>query len=235
MLIDNRTAVLVCAGPSLDRLSSDAWRAIEQAGAVVAVNGSLAATTCLKNAVRFTYAAAMDVATGLVDHVPAFAEIWRRTPAWRVSAHGTAAEAESYVKEVEWWGDAPDEGYVGGSTAMVVGNWLCNPWPDDQDSQADLAAIERRSAKRLPPRGFRRLAYIGLDMIPGQGGHAEGAGAHQSGFSRSLNQYHRVCSGWRLFFLEARERGIQVVNLTPGTGLKQLPRLDIPDDWLQSD
>jgi hypothetical protein len=235
MFVDNRTAVLVCAGPSLDRLSPTAWRALEQAGAVVSVNGALVATTCIRNQVRFTYGAAMDVATGLADTVPGFAEMWRQTPAWRVSANGTAAEAESYVKEVEWWGDAPDEGYVGGSTAMVVGNWLCNPWPEDPDSRGELAATERRSGKRIPLRGFRRLAYIGLDMIPGQGGHAEGAGVHHSGFSRSLNQYHRVCSGWRLFFLEARERRIEVVNLTPGTGLRQLPRLDVPDDWLQPD
>jgi hypothetical protein len=235
MVIDNRTAVLVCAGPSLDRLSSAAWRAIEQAGAVVSVNGSLVATTCNRNHVCFTYAAAMDVATGLADHVQGFAEMWRQTKAWRVSAHGTAAEAESYVKEVEWWGDAPDEGYVGGSTAMVVGNWLCNPWPDDTDSRMELKVIAERSGKPMPPRGFKRLAYIGLDMIPGQGGHADGAGVHHSGFSRSLTQYHRVCSGWRLFFLEARERGIEVVNLTPGTGLERIPKLDAPADWLLPD
>ena len=86
MLIDNGTAVLVCAGPSLDRMSPAAWRAIERAGAVVSVNGSLVATTCIRNRVRFTYAAAMDVAKGLADHVAGFAETWKQTPAWRVSA-----------------------------------------------------------------------------------------------------------------------------------------------------
>jgi hypothetical protein len=235
MLIDNRMAVLVCAGPSLDRLASAAWRAFEQAGAVVSVNGSLVATTCLRNQVRFTYAAAMDVATGLADHVPGFAEIWKQTPAWRVSAYGTTADAESLVKEVEWWGDAPDEGYVGGSTAMVIGNWLCNAWPDDPDSQIELKAIEERTGKPIPPRGFKRIVYIGLDMIPGQGGHADGAGVHASGFSESLNRYHLVCSGWRLFFLEARERGIEVVNLTPGSGLERVPKLDVTADWLLPD
>jgi hypothetical protein len=235
MLIDNRTAVLVCAGPSLDRLSPVAWNAIEQACAVVSVNGSLVATTCLRNRIRFTYAAAMDVATGLADHVPGFAHSWKQTPAWRVTAHGTAGEAESYVKEVEWWGDAPDEGYVGGSTAMVVGNWLCNPWPDDPDSRIELKAIEERSGKPIPPRGFKRLAFIGLDMVPGKGGHADGAGVHNSGFSQSLQRYYLVCAGWRLFFLEARERGIEVVNLTPGTGLERVSKLEVPADWLLPD
>ena len=65
-------------------------------------------------------------------------------------AHGTAAEAESYVKEVEWWGDCPDEGYIGGSTAMVAGNWLCNPWPEDADSRNALEATSRRSGKPIP-------------------------------------------------------------------------------------
>ncbi len=232
MLIDNQTAVLVCAGPSIDRLSPVAWRAIEQAGVTVSVNGSLVARACLRHRLRFTYAAAMDVATGLAEHVPGFAEVWKQTPAWRLSAHGTAAEAESYVKEVEWWGDCPDEGYIGGSTAMVAGNWLCNPWPEDADSRNALEATSRRSGKPIPRRGFKRLAYVGLDMIPGQGGHAEGAGMHSSGFSESLSRYYIVCNNWRLFFLEARERGIEVVNLTPGSALERLPRLDIPDDWL---
>ena len=161
MLIDNGTAVLVCAGPSLDRLSPTAWKAIEQAGAIVSVNGSLVATTCLSNRVRFTYAAAMDVATGLGDHVPGFAKEWKETQSWRVSAYGTAAEAESYVKEVEWWGDSPDEGYVGGSTAMVVGNWLCNPWPNDSNSRRELEAIVVRTGKRIP------LAWLQAPRLPG--------------------------------------------------------------------
>jgi hypothetical protein len=233
MLIDSRTAVLVCAGPSIDRMSPVAWHTLQMAGATVSINGALVARSCLLNQVRFTFAAAMDVAIGLSDQVPGFIEVWKQTPAWRVSAHGTAAEAESYVKEVEWWGDAADEGYVGGSTAMVVGNWLCNPWSDDPQSMAELKAVEQRSAKRRPIRGFKRLAYVGLDMIFGQGGHAEGAGSHRSGFARSPEQYQRVCDGWRYFFQAASVRGIEVLNLTPGSGLRELPRLDTRADWLQ--
>jgi hypothetical protein len=233
MIVDHRTAVLVCAGPSLDRLLPPAWSAFQHAGAIVAVNGSLVARTCLENRVRFTYAAAMDAATGLTDRVPCFADVWSQTPSWRVTAYGTSAAAESYVKEVEWWGDLPDEGYVGGSTAMVVGNWLCNNWPDDPESRLELNDTSQRSGKPIPPRGFKRLAAIGLDMLPGQGGHAAGAGIHDSGFSESLERYHLVCSGWRLFFLEARERGIEFVNLTPGSGLKRVPTLGLPDEWLR--
>jgi hypothetical protein len=232
MLLDDRTAMFVCAGPSLDRLSAVAWGAIANAGAIVSVNGALAARACIGQGVRFTYAAAMDVATGLCRHVPGFADLWTQTPAWRVSAFGTAAECESLVKEVEWWSDAPDEGYVGGSTAMVVGNWICNPWPDDPEPRAALQARSTQAGKPIPPRGFRRVAYVGLDMINGQGGHAEGAGLHLSGFSFDLVSYRRVCDGWRRFASAARERGIEVVNLTPGTGLQELPRVDPPADWI---
>jgi hypothetical protein len=234
MPINSRTVVVVCAGPSLDRLSSVAWSMIGRAAAIVSVNGALVARACMRNEVPFTYAAAMDVATGLADHIPQFAETWMRTPSWRVSAAGTAAAAESFVKEVEWWGDSPDEGYVGGSTAMVVGNWLCNSWPDDPASRRELEMTVSRSGKRLPPRGFRRLVYIGLDMIPGQGTHAEGAGYHHSGFSRDQTAYRRVCEGWGYFHCEAQKRGIEVVNLTPGTCLQALPRLETPADWLES-
>jgi hypothetical protein len=69
-------------------------------------------------------------------------------------------------------------------------------------------------------------------MIIGQGGHAEGAGRHQSGFAFDLVSYRRVCDGWRRLANAARERGIEVVNLTPGTGLQELPRVDPPSDWL---
>ena len=55
---------------------------------------------------------------------------------------------------------------------------------------------------------------------------------HSSGFSESLSRYYIVCNNWRLFFLEARGARIEVVNLTPGSALERLPRLDIPDDWL---
>jgi hypothetical protein len=234
MLIDSRTVVLICAGPSLDRLTKAAWAAIGRAAATVSVNGALMARACLRNDVHFTYAAAMDVATGLADFVPGFADAWNRTPSWRVSGYGTAAVAETLVKMVEWWSDAPDEGYVGGSTAMVTGNWLCNPWPDDSAAQREREASAFRAGKPIPPRGFRRLAYVGLDMNLDQGGHAEGAGNHRSGFSRDLVSYRRVCDGWARFLREANRRGIEVVNLTPGTGLRELPRVDVPANWLES-
>lgn len=232
-MIDERTCLLVCAGPSLDRLSATAWAEIQKAGAVVAVNGALVAETCLRHGVRFTYAAAMDVALGLGAKVPGFTEIWESTPAWRVSAvTEVRAEAESHLREVEWWSDDPDEGFAGGSTAMVVGNWLCHPWPEDPEVQAGLAATVRRAGKPLPPRGFRRLAYVGLDMVSGQGGHARGAGLHSSGFSDSAVRYVRVTEGWDLFCSAAGRRGVEVVNLTPGTGLEVMPRLEVPLSWL---
>ena len=90
---------------------------------------------------------------------------------------------------------------------MVVGNWLCNPWPGDPDSRRSLEAIAGRAGKPIPAAGFRWLAYIGLDMIHGQGGHAEGAGGHCSGFSRSLEDYRRVCDGWAYFYREATAAG----------------------------
>ncbi len=164
MLIDNQTAVLVCAGPSIDRLSPVAWRAIEQAGVTVSVNGSLVARACLRNRLRFTYAAAMDVATGLTEHVPGYRRGLDTDPGMAYRAHGTAAEAESYVKEVEWWGDCPDEGYIGGSTAMVAGNWLCNPWPEDADSRDALEATAQVRQADPPPRlQAARLRRPGYD------------------------------------------------------------------------
>lgn len=230
--IDRSLAILICAGPSLDRLSAAAWREIQQAGAVVAVNGALAAHACLENRVAFRYAAAMDVAQGLTEKVPGFAEIWEATPAWRVTAEAeTKAEAESHVVEVEWWSDDPGEGYVGGSTAMVTGNWLCNPWPEEE--RQTLAAVAARSGKPVPPRGFRRIAYVGLDMKPGQGGHARGAGRHQSGFSADAARYASVCRGWEYFHREGARRGVEIVNLTPGSGLEELPRCAVPRRWLR--
>jgi len=233
MCIDRQTAVLVCSGPSLDRLSAAAWAAIHGAAAVVAVNGALVAAACRAHAVRLTYAAAMDVRQGLGAKVPGFAVEWSRTPAWRVTAdNALPAEGESFIREVEWWSDDPDEGYVGGSTAMVVGNWLCNPWPHDAAGRARHQAAARRSGKAVPPRGFRRLAYVGLDMVPGEGRHARGAGAHASGFSDSAERYETVTDGWRRFCAAAESRGIEVVNLTPESGLRSMPRLAVPADWL---
>jgi hypothetical protein len=234
MCVDGRTAVLICAGPSLDRLSAAAWAAIQGAAAVVAVNGALVAEACRTHHVRLTYAAAMDVRLGLGAKVSGFAAEWSLTPAWRVTAATSEpCEGESFVREVEWWSDDPDEGYVGGSTAMVVGNWLCNPWPRDAAARVRHEAAARLSGKAVPPRGFRRLAYVGLDMIPGEGAHARGAGVHASGFSDSPRRYETVTGGWRLFCAAAAQRGIEVVNLSPGSGLRSMPHLAVPASWLR--
>ena len=233
MQLGEETCVLVCAGPSLDSLSAAAWADIQRAGAVVSVNGSLVAEACLRHGLRFTYAAAMDVARGLREKVPGFAAAWARTPAWRVTAATEQpAAAESHIREVEWWSDDPDEGFAGGSTAMVVGNWLCHPWPDDPGCRTRLAEASHRAGKPVPPRGFRRLAYTGLDMFPDQGAHARGAGSHASGFSQTPKRYAKALAGWGLFCAAAGRRGIEVVNLTPGTALQVMPRVEVPGAWL---
>jgi hypothetical protein len=228
------TCVLVCAGPSLDGLSAAAWAEIQQAEAVVAVNGALVAEACLCHGVRFTYAAAMDVALGLGAKVPGFAAAWASTPAWRVTAvTEQRAAGESHVREVEWWSDDPDEGLAGGSTAMVIGNWLCHPWPDGLGFRASLEETSRRTGKPVPPRGFQRLAFVGLDMLSGQGAHARGAGTHASGFSHNPKRYVIVMDGWDLFCAAAGRRGVEVVNLTPGTALQVMPRMEVPAAWLE--
>src|SRR6185503_17344826 len=92
--------------------------------------------------------------------------------------------AETYIREVderdgvEGWSDDPDAGYAGGSSAMVTVNWLCNQWTI--------------GVRRTPKRGFRRVAFLGLDMVPGEGGHARGAGNHTSGFAMSAERHASV-------------------------------------------
>lgn len=239
MRIDHDTAVVVCAGPSLDRLSAQAWAEIGRAGAVVAVNGAAASLACSTNGVRFTCLAAMDLSSGLADYVPALAALWRETPAWRVaSTESNAVEAESYIVEVdeedgvEGWSDDGRQGYKGGSTAMVIGNWLGNAWPDDDATRLALRRVSRKTGKEAPLRGFRKLAYVGLDMHSGNGIHARGAGMHVSGFASSARQYSNVCRGWEKFCSEAARRGIEVVNFTPGTALEVMPRADLPRSWV---
>jgi hypothetical protein len=238
MQIDADTAVVVCAGPSLDRLSPVAWAEVAKAGAIVGVNGAPASRACAD--VPFTAIAAMDLATGLATHVPRLADVWRETPAWRVaSTDSRTVDAESYVVEVdeadgvEGWSDHGREGYKGGSTGMVIGNWLGNAWPDDDATRAALHRISTRASKRVHPRGFRKLAYLGLDMHAGDGLHADGAGAHASGFAQSPQRYGNVCRGWEKFCNEAAKRGVTVVNLTPGTGLATMPRADVPPSWVR--
>jgi hypothetical protein len=231
MILDTDTAVVVCAGPSLDCLTPAAWDDVAKAGAVVAVNGAAASLACAD--VRFTCLAAMDLSLSLATHVPSIKNIWRDTPAWRIAStdsHGI--DAESYIVEVdeehgiEGWSDDARQGYKGGSTGMVVGNWLGNPW-----SESEPASIK---GKQPPKRAFRKLAYLGLDMHRGHGLHARGAGNHVSGFANSEARYANVSRGWEKFCNEAAKRGIEVVNLTPGTGLETMPRQDVPASWVTS-
>ncbi|MEA2569713.1 MAG: hypothetical protein QOI24_1714 [Acidobacteriota bacterium] len=225
--IDEATAVIVCAGPSLESLSARAWQQLANAGAIAGVNGAPAADACVANGVKFTLLAAMDVHRGLFTRVPRLEKIWNTTSAWRVtSVDGPDIPADSYLVEVDevdggvyGWSDDPNEGYKGGSTAMVIGNWLGNPWPD-----GDVASRH--------PRGFRTLAYVGLDMHRDDGRHAPGAGQHSSGFADSSDRYARICRSWRLLCDEAARRGIRVVNLTPGTALAEMPYVEVPDEWL---
>lgn len=239
MLIDREVAVVVCAGPSLDLLSPLAWDDIQKAGAVAAIGGALAAQACLDNKVRFAYASAMDASKGTAgksweDVVPGFAKLWAGTPAWRITIQAPdAPEAESYVtKALGGWSDNPNEGYAGGSKGMVIGNWLCNDWPGTPEEQAERERVSARAGKVIPLRAFRRLAYVGLDMVVGKGGHARGAGLHQSGFSLESDRDQRVRRAWGRFYEAAKARNIEVANMSPGTGLDELPHPSVPPGWL---
>ena len=234
--MNSETAVIICAGPSLDAMPARVWERVAEAGAIVAVNGAIAAEAC--KAVKFTYVSAMDASDGLGKKVPRFDELWSTTPAWRLGMLGReSVPAETYIREVderdgiEGWSDDPDAGYAGGSSAMVTANWLCNPDPDAplprEREWVALSAAKGR-VRVVPPRGFRRVAFLGLDMVPGQGGHARGAGNHTSGFAFSEERFARVSKGWEKVCRQAALRGIEIVNLTPGTGLRAMPRAELP-------
>ncbi|MGH9915680.1 MAG: hypothetical protein ACRD63_10385 [Pyrinomonadaceae bacterium] len=236
-LIDDKTAVLVCSGSSLDRLSPVAWAEIQRAGAVVSINTALAARACSINHISFTYAAALDGGLGetsLDGKVPGFDQLWAKTPAWRVTSDGpNRAEAESYViKVLDGWSDDPNGGFAGGSKGMVLGNWVTNDWPGDAQVMEELSSISMRTGKKIPSRGFRKLAYVGLDMHRGQGQHAAGSGAHLSGFCDNPERDQLVRNNWGRFCRAAKERGIELVNLSPGSGLEAVPRVEVPTDWL---
>ena len=241
-MIDDSVAVVVCAGPSLDLFSSAAWADVQRAGEVVSINGGATAAGVLRHGVRFTCMAAMDLKLGLARSVPALPRVWEETPSWRItSADAADMTAETYVREldeldgVRGWSDDHDAGYKGGSSAMIVGNWLANPWPDDPAAREERERIAAERGKRVPRRGFKRLAFIGLDMVAGDGRHANGAGTHTSGFASSLGHFRKVAKGWGRFCEQARKRGVECVNLTPGTGLQQMPRAVVPVSWLLSD
>ena len=235
-MIDRETAVFICAGPSIDRLSREAWEAVSQAGAIVSVNGAAASRALRESGLRLTYMAALDVGVGykrgLQSKVPGLEDIWAHTPAWRITKSGDGAmESESIIHlELSGWTDDPDRGFAGGSTAMVVGNWICNDW-----TSADLVRAEeifRTRGKPLPRRAWRKLAYFGLDMIFRNPVHASGAGEHISGFGDTREHYDRICNAWGRWYDGARQRGVSVVNLTPDTGLTTLPAAEIPRSWL---
>ena len=151
--MNSETAVIICAGPSLDAMPASAWARVADAGAIVAVNGAIAAEACA--GVRFTYVSAMD-AQQLGGTVPRFESVWSSTPAWRLSMIGAeATPAETYIREVderdgvEGWSDDPGAGYAGGSSAMVTVNGLCTMWPTVILSEAkDLSG---RPANRDAP------------------------------------------------------------------------------------
>ncbi len=230
MILDETAAVIVCAGPSLERISSAAWRELEKAGAVVGVNGAPASDACARNDVRFTVLAAMDIGLGLSEYVPRLATIWRNTNAWRVTSFDARhTDAETFLVEVDekdgvhGWSDRHDHGYKGGSTAMVIGNWLGNRW---------AAEPGPLNGRRPPRRGFRTLAFVGLDMHFDDGSHAGGAGMHTSGFAQDRGRYRRVCESWGKFCAEAAQRGIETINLSPGTALGTMRRCPLPESWL---
>jgi hypothetical protein len=79
--IDTDTAVIVCAGPSLDRLSATAWNKIRKAGAIVAVNGAFTARACNENNVMFSQVAAMTSGEHMEEIVPGFLKKWNTTRA----------------------------------------------------------------------------------------------------------------------------------------------------------
>jgi hypothetical protein len=234
MQIDEQTAVIVCAGPSLDRLSPVAWSEIQRAGALVSVNGALMAAACRDHGVRFTHLAAMRAGEHMEETVPGFVPCWSSTPAWRLThdQYRGEVEAETYVCRFLEWSEDPAGGLFGGSTAMAVGNWLHNDWPRDEAAWSDLERIAARAGKAIPRRGYRSFVLLGLDMIPGQGGHAAGAGSHRSGFTTDPGRDGRVRNGWRRFYEAAAARGSRVLNLSPGTGLQTLPHEEPPAGWL---
>jgi hypothetical protein len=237
IVIDANTAVIVCAGPSLDRLSATAWNELRKAGAIVAVNGAFMARACSENNVMFSHVAAMTSGEHMEEIVPGFLKKWNTTRAWRLTKESDRGlvNAESYVRKVLDWSDESDGGYFGGSSAMSSSNWLHNDWPDDTHASEELKLISQKTGKMIPRRGYRRFVFVGLDMIPGKGGHAAGAGFHSSGFAGDPDRDARIRSRWKRFYEAATARGSHILNLSPGTGLRELPCREPPPWWLLVD
>jgi hypothetical protein len=232
--IDKNTAVIVCAGPSLDRLSPTAWKELRKAGAMVAVNGAFLARVCDQNNVVFSYVAAMTSGEHMEEIVPGFIKKWQTTRAWRLTKESDRGlvDAESYVRRVLDWSEDSDGGFFGGSSAMSSSNWLHNDWPGDTHALEELKLISQNTGKVIPRRGYRRFVFVGLDMIPGKGGHAAGAGFHTSGFAGDPDRDARIRGHWKRFYEAASAHGSKILNLSPGTGLRELPRRQPPPGWL---
>jgi hypothetical protein len=232
--IDTNTAVIVCAGPSLERLSATAWNELRKAGAIVAVNGAFVARACDQNNVIFSHVAAMTSGEHMDEIVPGFLKKWKTTRAWRLTKESDRGlvDAESYVRRVLDWSEDSDGGFFGGSSAMSSSNWLHNDWPDDTHALEELKLISQKTGKVIPRRGYRRFVFVGLDMIPGEGGHAAGAGFHISGFAGDPDRDARTRGRWKRFYEAATARGSKILNLSPGTGLRELPSREPPPGWL---
>src|SRR5258708_37308111 len=159
-MIGESVAVVVCAGPSLDLFSSAAWADVQRAGEVVSINGGATAAGVLRHGVRFTCMAAMDLKLGLARSVPALPRVWEETSSWRItSSDARDMEAETYVREldeldgVRGWSDDHDGGYKGGSSAMIVGNWLANSWSEDSAVREERERLVAAPGQRIPRRG----------------------------------------------------------------------------------
>lgn len=233
MQIDANTALIVCTGPSLDALSRTAWRELRKAGAIVAVNGALMARACVENNVMFTHAAGMSTGRSMEALISGFLEKWRNTSAWRLAKeiHRDSVEAESYVRRSFDWSDDFDSGFFGGSAAMSSINWLHNDWPHDASAWGEVKRVSVQSGKAITHRRYSSFVLVGLDMIFGRGGHAKGAGFHTSAFAENQDRDARVRRNWALLYKAATTRGSEVINISPGTELRDIPSYQPPPDW----
>lgn len=232
--IDRNSALIVCTGPSLDTFSRTAWLELSKAGAVVAVNGALLATACLENHVIFTHVVAMSAGQSMEADMAGFLKKWGNTLAWRLGneIHRNSIEAESYIRRSPDWSDACDSGFFGGSAAMASINWLHNDWPDDAFVWRELQMISHQTGKAISRRRYRRFILVGVDMITGKGGHARGAGSHTSAFVEDQDRDAIIRRNWGRLYHAATARGSDLVNISPGTKLRDIPSYQPPAEWL---
>lgn len=232
--IDTNTALIVCTGPSLDVLSRTAWKELRKAGAIVAVNGALMARACVQNDVIFTHVAAMSTGESMEALISGFLEKWRSTSAWRLAKeiHRDSLEAESYVRRSSDWSDDFDSGFFGGSSAMASINWLHNDWSGDAHAWQRVKRVSHQYGKAIPRRGYRRFVLVGVDMISGMGGHAQGAGFHTSAFAEDQDRDALIRRNWGRLCEAATARGSDLINISPGTELREIPSHQLPPEWL---